>query len=143
MFLSNFNNTEVMKGSYILLMQLDSDLEINIGRIGTISFKKGYYAYVGSGLNSLDSRIKRHLKSEKKIHWHIDYFLLDAKISDVYYKEGNKREECDLATYLSSNFSSIPDFGCSDCKCSSHLFYGTYDDFLACMDDIKLTRFIK
>jgi len=42
-----------MKGSYILLIKLDEDKDIQIGKLGNISFKKGYYAYVGSALNGL------------------------------------------------------------------------------------------
>ena len=132
-----------MKGSYILLMHLTKDTDIKIGKMGTITFKKGYYAYVGSGLNSLEARIKRHLRSEKKMHWHIDYFLHEATIDHVFYKKGDVREECDLASLFSYQFSSILHFGCSDCKCKSHLFYGTYNDFFTCINGLNLTGFNK
>ena len=112
-----------MKGSYILLIKLNKDKEIQIGKLGKIFFKKGYYAYIGSALNSLEKRIQRHLRSEKKIHWHIDYLLKNAEIIDVFYKENSEKEECNIAKQLEKEFISIIDFGCSDCKCKSHLFH--------------------
>ena len=66
-------------GSYILLLDLDNNLEIPVGKLGNISFQKGHYVYVGSALNGLDARIKRHLRKHKKIHWHIDYLLKEKR----------------------------------------------------------------
>ena len=56
-----------MKGYYCLIINLDNDSEIEIGkRLGKINFDKGYYVYVGSAMNSLEARLKRHLSDEKK-----------------------------------------------------------------------------
>jgi len=118
-----------MKGSYILIIKLENDKEIQIGKLGKIFFKKGFYAYVGSALNGLEQRINRHIRQEKKLYWHIDYFLKNSKINSIYYKEGNKKEECEISE-LFSNFKSISGFGCSDCNCRSHLFYGEINDIL-------------
>ncbi len=112
-----------MKGSYILIAGLNKNTRIKIGKLGLIGFSSGYYAYVGSGLNSLENRIKRHLRKNKKIYWHIDYLLKKAVIKEVFYKNTLKKEECKLAKELEKHFRSIKDFGCSDCKCRSHLFY--------------------
>ena len=113
-----------MKGSYILIINLQKNREIQIGKLGKISFKSGYYAYVGSALNGLEQRVNRHLRKSKKKHWHIDYFLEYADIVDVFYKENNKKEECKVAKLL-SKLSSVDGFGCSDCNCNSHLFYNS------------------
>ena len=113
-----------MKGTYVLFIELDKDKDLSIGKIGTISFKKGWYVYIGSALNGLEQRIRRHKRNDKKKHWHIDYFLDNATIRQVFMREGLKKEECSIASYFSENFSSIPLFGCSDCSCDSHLFYG-------------------
>ena len=32
---------------------------------------------VQNAMNSLESRVKRHLSDNKKKHWHIDYLLLN------------------------------------------------------------------
>jgi len=116
-----------MKGTYLLVMELTHDTSILIGKQGMIDFQKGYYTYVGSALNGLEQRILRHLRSSKKIHWHIDYFLQSATIVEIFYTEKIQREECTIARILASRLRSIPGFGCSDCSCESHLFYGSRD----------------
>ncbi len=115
-----------MKGSYILIIRLTTPTKIKVGKLGTLEFKPGYYAYVGSAMNSIEARVRRHLrKTGKKLFWHIDYLLASeyAEVVDVLIKESNKKEECEIAGKLAERFESIPKFGCSDCKCKSHLFY--------------------
>jgi Uri superfamily endonuclease len=83
------------------------------------------YAYVGSAQTNLEQRVKRHLKREKRLFWHIDYLLDNnaAEIVKVLYKEGDKTEECKTATRIGENGTPIAGFGCSDCNCKSHLFH--------------------
>jgi Uri superfamily endonuclease len=68
-----------MKGTYALIIELASDERISVGKLGKINFKKGYYLYVGSGQNSLEARIARHLRKRKKKFWHIDYLLASSR----------------------------------------------------------------
>ena len=113
-----------MKGCYCLIINLEKNCEIKIGKkLGKIDFKKGFYVYVGSAMNSMESRLNRHLSDEKKLHWHIDYLLKKAKITDIVYSESTKKIECNLTRYISTEAERIRDFGCSDCKCESHLYY--------------------
>jgi len=112
-----------MKGAYVLFIRLDVGRNIQIGRLGRFCFTRGYYAYVGSAMNGIESRILRHLRSNKKTHWHIDYFLRKAKIIEVHCFSSDKMEECRIAQKFQKRFLSVEGFGCSDCKCSSHLFY--------------------
>lgn len=112
----------LMKGTYVLLARLDKDREIGIGSLGSIKFRKGFYAYVGSGQGSLEKRVGRHFSAEKKRHWHIDYFLEKAGIEKAIFWESG-REECELAERMAERFGSVRKFGCSDCGCGSHLFY--------------------
>lgn len=112
-----------MKGSYCLIISLNENIEIKIGKRGKIQFRKGYYVYVGSALNSLESRIKRHLSDDKKMHWHIDYLLKKSEITDIIYNESKRKIECELSQYLSLETTGIKNFGCTDCKCESHLYY--------------------
>ena len=113
-----------MKGSYCLIVELDNEKTIKIGkRLGKITFKDGYYVYVGSAMNSLTARINRHLSDEKKLHWHIDYLLKNAKITDIVYAESSEKIECDLSRFISKRNAGINNFGCSDCDCESHLYY--------------------
>ena len=112
-----------MRGCYCLVICLEKTQKIKIGKkLGKIEFESGYYVYVGSAMNSLESRLKRHLSDDKKLHWHVDYFLEKSKIVDIIYNE-NKKVECEVSQYLASKTKGITDFGCSDCECESHLYY--------------------
>ena len=133
-----------MKGSYILLIELATEKNILIGKLGYLFFPKAFYAYVGSAMDGLEARLARHLRKEKKLHWHIDYLLKEVAIADIIlcfgepfafcHSEGAKRPknlaqgklrmECFLAQALAKEFQSIPGFGSSDCKCQSHLYFG-------------------
>jgi len=130
-----------MKGSYILVIELKEDKTIQIGKLGKIGFKKGFYAYVGSALNGLEQRINRHLRKTKKKHWHIDYFLDFAEVVDVFYKENEIKEECKIAKVLDEQLVSTPGFGCSDCMCKSHLFFGSQKKVMKIVE--KLDGFLQ
>ncbi|MCK5559998.1 MAG: GIY-YIG nuclease family protein [Thermoplasmata archaeon] len=112
-----------MKGSYILVQELSEARIISVGKLGNIKFKKGSYAYIGSALNGLEARISRHLRKNKKIFWHIDYLLKYTIVKDIYYRPGQKKEECTFAQLLTAEFDAIKYFGSSDCRCNSHLFF--------------------
>ena len=131
----------VMKGSYLLLIELENDTTHTVGKLGEIAFNKGFYVYVGSALIGLDPRIKRHLRDNKNIHWHIDYLLEYAKIVDIFYKENIHREECIIAKKFEGTLPSILGFGCSDCKCKSHLFYGTYNEIKQVIDRLNMKSY--
>ncbi|TFF90098.1 MAG: GIY-YIG nuclease family protein [Promethearchaeota archaeon] len=122
-----------MRGTYLLSVALEKDAHITIGALGEIFFPPGSYIYVGSamaqrGALTLEHRVRRHLLSpdEKSIRWHIDYFLANRETSivSIHLIPSKIRLECLIAEGLLSNCdNSIPKFGCSDCKCESHLFY--------------------
>lgn len=114
-----------MKGSYVLIIQLTEPQTIIIGSLTDVYFPAGYYAYVGSALDGVKSRLSHHLNRNKKPHWHIDYLLQKATITDIIISETKDRTECAIAQALNSQFDSIPGFGSSDCHCHSHLFYAT------------------
>ena len=114
-------------GTYTLVIDLPAPAAITVGALGTIQFEAGGYAYVGSALGSGGfSRIERHRElaagERDTRHWHIDYLLghPDSTLSSVLKTEGVDGE-CRIAETL--NCDSVPDFGCSDCPCQSHLFY--------------------
>lgn len=130
-----------MKGSYLLIIKLENDAKITIGKLGEVEFNKGFYVYVGSALNGLEQRIQRHLRENKKTHWHIDYLLKHVTVSDIFYKENNAREECIIAKKFEGTLPSILGFGCSDCKCKSHLFYGTYNEIKQVIDGLNMKSY--
>lgn len=116
----------VDKGNYCLIIHVKKDCSIKIGAKGMIDFKEGYYVYVGSALGTLSNRIKRHLSDDKKKHWHADYLLLNknTKIKQVIYTYCTEKIECDISKNINKDSNEyIESFGCSDCKCMSHLYY--------------------
>jgi Uri superfamily endonuclease len=113
-----------MKGAYCLVLAFPRSMTIEIGSLGKLTFEKGFYIYIGSAMNGIENRVERHLRKDKKIHWHIDYLTASGvvKIHKVYIKESSKREECLVAREVSSHGLPIEGFGSSDCKCLSHLY---------------------
>ena len=130
-----------MKGSYILLIHLYEDKNIQVGRLGKLFFKKGYYAYVGSAMNGIEQRVQRHLRQNKKTHWHIDYLLEHAEIKNIFYKENQQSEECMLAEKLNQKLKNIQKFGCSDCKCNSHLYHGSQKQITQQISQINMRKY--
>ena len=130
-----------MKGTYLLIMTLPKDTSIIVGKHGILHFKKGCYAYVGSALNGLEQRIQRHLRTDKKTHWHIDYLLPFTEIVEIFYKENNRKEECSIAQDLERNFAGMPDFGGSDCSCRSHLFFGSFDKIIQTISSLHMKMY--
>jgi len=112
-----------VKGSYVLLIKLSEAQTITIGSLSQVYFPQGYYAYVGSALSGVKGRLSHHLNRNKKSHWHIDYLLPKASITDIIIGASEGRVECAIARALSTQFDSIPGFGSSDCCCTSHLFF--------------------
>ena len=125
-----------LKGVYVLIIQVDEDVDVNVGAIGKLTFKKGLYAYVGSAQNNLEQRVKRHIRKEKRRFWHVDYLLDNdaAKVVEVFQKQADKTEECAVAKVIGQRGEPTDGFGSSDCSCKSHLFriedYGFLQEFM-------------
>ena len=114
-----------LTGSYILLVYLAEKRVIEIGKLADISFPKGYYAYVGSAMRGIKTRLRRHFTSGKNCHWHIDHLLERAHATGAFVLPEETKSECIYACILNSRFVSFRGFGSSDCRCSSHLFYSS------------------
>jgi len=112
-----------MRGTYTIILHVPYDIALSIGELGRVEFGAGYYAYVGSALGGLERRVGRHLRTEKRVHWHIDHLMLHARAVDVVVAECDEKKECEVAAGLSKELKGIRGFGSSDCACDSHLFY--------------------
>jgi Uri superfamily endonuclease len=121
-----------VKGIYVLIIQLGKDTDIAVGKLGTLRFTKGLYAYIGSAQNALEKRVERHRRREKRLFWHIDHLLEnpDAKILKILYKPAARAVECNVANKIGTQGEAVAGFGCSDCHCESHLFRIRAYDFL-------------
>ncbi len=119
-----YDKEAVDKGAYLLCGRLPKGISLRVGSLGKIYFKAGYYVYVGSGMNSLVSRVKRHLSVKKTKRWHIDYFIPYLDRIKAIPIRSSISLECALAKALERiAHSNIPNFGSSDCNCISHLFW--------------------
>ena len=112
------------KGVYLLLLHLEKDKNIKIGKLGYIKFSKGYYIYVGSAMNNLTARTNRHLRIRKKKFWHIDYFREHCKVEKIFHIRNSDNLESELSHEIQAISDwSIEGFGSSDCRNDfSHLF---------------------
>lgn len=113
------------KGTYCLVMRLDKDSIIGIGKRPPVKFPRGFYCYVGSAMNNLEKRICRHMSKDKALKWHIDWLLEHAKIMGIKKIESQKRLECELSRDVEglSEGLIMKRFGSSDCSCETHLHY--------------------
>ena len=122
-----FPDVPAKPGSYLLILRLHQPITLRIGRLGTYAFPAGYYAYAGSALGpgGLAARVGRHLRREKRLHWHIDYLLEVAEVEDVRMEPGADRLECAWARRLldAGGVVVAPGFGASDCRCPTHLIF--------------------
>ncbi|MFQ6095428.1 MAG: DUF123 domain-containing protein [Candidatus Bathyarchaeia archaeon] len=130
----SFGKHMAEKGVYVLMIFVPSERWIEVGKLGVHKFPGGYYAYTGSALGSgaasLEGRISRHLRKEKRKRWHIDFLLADEDVRAVsaLIIPTEKRLECEVNMYLRKAVNArilVPNFGSSDCSeaCVSHLLY--------------------
>jgi sugar fermentation stimulation protein A len=112
------------RGYYLLLISLDKSQALKIGSLGTRSFPRGYYVYVGSAKRRLTKRIARHTRISKNKHWHIDHLTTEANKIVPIPIVSSDNGECVLAKTLGSIADyTVNGFGSSDCQCPGHLFY--------------------
>ena len=115
---------QVRRGTYILVVTLESPRTVRVGALGEHLFEAGTYVYVGSAMGGLDQRLNRHLAKEKTIRWHIDYLTTICSRSEAFESYPEFVPECELAN-VAERCGAIPEvrgFGCSDCDCFTHLF---------------------
>jgi Uri superfamily endonuclease len=110
-------------GAYLLLIMLAQPLRFALRR-RDLTLPAGTYAYAGSanGPGGIAARVARHMRKEKKPHWHIDGLTMAAsEIKPLAFPGGN---ECSLVDRLLAAGCDVPapGFGSSDCRaCPAHL----------------------
>jgi len=116
---------KVRKGSYLLFLVFHGPVTVCVGSLGESDIEAGEYCYAGSAMNGLDQRIRRHLRKEKRMHWHIDPLTTVADAAEAFVSF--EKDECDLAD-IAERCGCVPvfkGFGSSDCGCRTHLFHVT------------------
>ena len=119
---------QAQPGTYALVMRCFSDQRIEIGKLGQLHLRTGFYVYVGSafGPGGLKARIAHHAKISERPHWHIDYLRPALDLSEIWFTHDSRHREHQWAGVLASlSGAAIPisGFGASDCRCNSHLFF--------------------
>ena len=114
-----------MRGTYCLVMNLESGTKARVGSLGVCEFPPGIYVYVGSALSGMETRVARHRSSKKKRRWHIDYLLDHSDVlSVIAIPSDRKSTECSVVQALAGcegASAPVEGFGSSDCRCKSHL----------------------
>jgi Uri superfamily endonuclease len=114
------------RGLYLLILRLKKDQKIKLTKLSEAYFNSGCYLYVGRAKRGLKKRLERHLRKDKKLFWHIDYFLRKAEIMEVWIKL-NSFDECRIISqirkFLENSIIPQKRFGASDCRCPSHLLH--------------------
>ncbi len=115
-------------GTYVFFCSAETNALLDIGSLGRVRLRPGFYAYVGSALGAggLRARLAHHFHVTETPRWHIDYLRRRTRIERVWYSYGSKRREHQWAAAMGAVLDgSVPvaRFGSSDCQCASHLFY--------------------
>ena len=115
-------------GTYALIFSACHKHQSEIGKLGTLELKPGFYIYVGSafGPGGLKARIDHHRKRAGRPHWHIDYLGPFLKLIEIWYTyDPVQREHLWAQIILNTRGTSVPldGFGSSDCRCIAHLFF--------------------
>jgi Uri superfamily endonuclease len=112
-------------GAYLLILDVRSDVRLPITRLKEPLLEAGFYIYAGSarGPGGIAARVGRHMRADKRPHWHIDPLALHASARHALAYPG--AGECGLAQALLSTGAfvcPVSGFGASDCRrCDSHL----------------------
>lgn len=114
-------------GLYLLIVRVETPASVKIGALGRLDFRPGYYAYCGSARKGLSTRLRRHAARSKKKRWHIDYLTCRKEVAFdstiVFPFDGLTECRLNASVARSPGAEQIRGFGCSDCRCASHLTF--------------------
>lgn len=109
-------------GAYVLLIELDRALALDLpGKLAAV-LAPGRYLYCGSarGAGGLRARVGRHFRREKPVRWHIDRLTGAGRLAGAWIIPDG--DECAAVAALAGLPVPVPGFGSSDCRdCTSHL----------------------
>jgi Uri superfamily endonuclease len=119
---------KALAGTYTLVLQAVDNRSLEIGKLGRLAVRPGWYLYVGSALGQggVKGRVERHHKNNKRLHWHIDYLRKAAQVVEVwicYCPERLEHQWAGIFRQLKGAEVPLKGFGASDCNCQAHLFF--------------------
>lgn len=112
----------------MLVLRNERRRQLRIGRLGSFSFPRGWYLYVGSafGPGGVAARCNHHRRISERPRWHIDYLRAQMALREIWFCHGSCRREHQWAAVLAADSAfdePVTGFGASDCSCVTHLFY--------------------
>jgi sugar fermentation stimulation protein A len=137
-------------GDYFVVLELPEDCTLSIGSLGTCSFRRGFYVYIGSGRRNLSKRLERHQRKRKRMKWHIDYLRDVCKVTALVPVRTSDDLEHEMARDVAGIAQwDVSGFGCTDCiRDGSHLF-GFKENpvhlpaFMKLVEDFRMNRLDK
>ena len=125
------------KGTYALFLHLETEVHMQVGALGPCSFPRGVHVYAGSAMRGLRARLARHVRRDKRVHWHVDRLTTatGCRVLGAVVFTPPVLRECDIIGSL-ERIESIegvkgvddaevrpPRFGASDHGCRGHLVW--------------------
>ena len=112
-FITAAADAPATSGAYVLVLRLDAPHDVRIGKI-LATLASGDYLYCGSarGPGGLRARLARHMRPQKRVHWHIDQLTTEASLLGAFVAE--QGDECALNAALADLPIPIAGFGSSD-----------------------------
>lgn len=120
-FVASASDAPATPGAYALALRLGAPLAVRVRKISA-TLPDGDYLYCGSarGSGGLRARLARHLRPQKRAHWHVDQLTAVASLLGAFVEE--QGDECALNAALDDLPIPIAGFGSSDCRrCAAHL----------------------
>lgn len=111
-------------GVYCLVLWLARPHRVQYGRGKRCRLPRGWYVYTGSAKRNLLSRLLRHLRRRKRLHWHIDRLRAVASLRELWiwpWRPGGECRTGALVRCLPGAGVPVTGFGSSDCGCEAHL----------------------
>lgn len=121
-FVGTAGEAPIAPGAYLLLLTMAAPVSIVLPGRAPVTLPPGRYLYAGSarGPGGVRARLARHMRTDKRPHWHIDQLTCTAAVDGAWVLPGG--EECAIVAALSHLRAPIAGFGSSDCRtCISHL----------------------
>lgn len=124
-FTANPDDLPNAPGAYLLAIRLADAVPLDLPRFGNPVLSPGWYLYCGSarGPGGMCARVRRHMKHDKALRWHVD--RLTVRAAEIVACALPGGSECGLVAALrkTGGFTApLPGFGSSDCRtCDSHL----------------------
>ncbi len=137
---------EPKPGTYALVFSSVAKTVVQIGKLGEIRLRPGWYVYVGSALAAKTGvlrRVTRHADPTRPKKWNVDYVKPHLRLLEIWYTHDPVRRECQWAVAVGAGRGAqvhLAQIGARDCKkCATHFYYFPRQPSLAAFQR-RLTR---